>query len=96
MQWLDEPHDEPPRLAGAAEQLTAWREDTLADERRAAIERPADPTARFSGWWWSAPLPSRLVTTTRSVPELGLGALGLAGVPQFVGEFGGLAGRLCR
>jgi hypothetical protein len=68
-------HREPPLLSGADQELAAWRSATLEDER-AAAERPADPAANFSGYWWSAPAHSRLAATTRSLP--GLGAVGLA------------------
>lgn len=38
----------------AAELLSAWHEDTLAAEARAS-DRPTDPTANWSGYWWSNP-----------------------------------------
>ncbi len=66
----------PPPLTGAAQQLADWRIATLADNRRAATERSADPAAPFSGRWWSTPTGARLVTTTRRLP--GLGSIKLA------------------
>ena len=38
----------------AAELLSDWHESTLAAEVRAA-DRPTDPTANWSGYWWSSP-----------------------------------------
>ena len=46
--------------------LAAWHRDALDDEARAARERPADPTANWSGIWWSIP-PHDLVRTTRAL-----------------------------
>jgi hypothetical protein len=74
--------DPPPPLSGAAGRLADWLADTLDDERRAA-ERPADPSAPYSGYWWSTPALSGLVTTTRSLP--GLGAVGLELVEDGLG-----------
>ncbi|WP_241387422.1 hypothetical protein [Rhodococcus sp. CH91] len=36
--------------------LVTWRDRVVAEEQRAARERPTDPTASWSGLWWSAPL----------------------------------------
>jgi hypothetical protein len=73
VEWLDE-HDYSPALTGAAAELAAWRSDMLEDER-SAQKRPEDPSAAFGGNWWSAPIPSLLPETTRSIP--GIGAVGL-------------------
>jgi len=35
--------------------LAAWAREERRQEGRAAAERPADPTANFSGTWWSIP-----------------------------------------
>jgi hypothetical protein len=67
--------DDPPHLSGAAASLARWKSDTLGDER-AARKRPSDPEANWSGYWWSSPVYSVLVSTTRSLPRLG--AVGLA------------------
>lgn len=48
-----------------------WVADALADERRAARERPRDPAARYSGRWWS--VPTTMPVTVGRLP----GALGL-------------------
>lgn len=69
--WADAAPTAAPPVTGAAEQLVRWREETLADERRAARDRPADPTASFGGRWWSTPALVSLVTTTRPLPGLG-------------------------
>ncbi|MDW4573155.1 hypothetical protein R8Z57_10280 [Microbacterium sp. M3] len=47
-------------------QLHAWRDETLADDARAAAERPDDPAAPWGGYWWSIP-PHGMVRTTRSL-----------------------------
>lgn len=60
-----------PTLGGAPEKLNSRRTDTLADERDAVENRPADPAAPFSGHWWSTPAHALLVTTTRPLPGLG-------------------------
>ncbi len=39
----------------AGQSVDAWREHALAEEDRARRERPADPTANWSGTWWSFP-----------------------------------------
>jgi hypothetical protein len=65
----------PPHLSAAASGLARWRSDAVEDERR-AHERPSDPAANWGGHWWSSPVGSLLVSTTRSLP--GLGAVGLA------------------
>jgi hypothetical protein len=35
--------------------LSAWREEVLAQERAAERDRPADPRANWTGEWWSRP-----------------------------------------
>ncbi|WP_235367287.1 hypothetical protein [Rhodococcus sp. Chr-9] len=42
-----------PRVGPA---LATWRDKVVAEEQRAAHQRPTDPTAHWSGVWWSAPL----------------------------------------
>ena len=74
---LWEPADAVPRPAGTRPALLAWREHTVADERRAAQERPVDPRAPWSGEWWSTPATAGTVVTTRALPGL-LGASGPA------------------
>jgi hypothetical protein len=73
--WSDHGPGTVPPLRGATERLKRWREQTLADDRDAARNRPADPAAPFSGHWWSTPAMASLVTTTR--PLRGLGSLEL-------------------
>jgi hypothetical protein len=80
-EWIDE-HDFSPRLAGAAAELAAWHAATAQDEQ-SARDRPDDPAAPWTGHWWSAPLLSRLPSTTRSVA--GLGAVRLALVEDSLG-----------
>lgn len=75
VEWVSEPRPPLPALTGTAAELAAWR-SALAAEERSARERPDGPAANWSGHWWSTPRPSRLPSTTRSIP--GLGAVGLA------------------
>jgi hypothetical protein len=60
----------PPLTTGARSGLLQWRTDTRLDEERAARERPADPSAPWSGHWWSTPVQAGLVVTTRTLPGL--------------------------
>jgi hypothetical protein len=60
---------DPPALTGAAANLAAWLAHTGKYERDAA-DLPADPAANYSGEWWSAPVHSALVRTTRSLSGL--------------------------
>jgi hypothetical protein len=71
-----------PALSGAAGQLAAWRAAETKHERSAAA-RPSDPAANYSGYWWSAPCLSGLVSTTRALP--GLGALQLTAKEDWPG-----------
>ncbi|SEQ40779.1 hypothetical protein [Microlunatus flavus] len=59
-----------PPLRGAAARLEKWRDDTLAEEARAIVERPDDPTASWTGRWWSTPTHAGLVTTSRQLGRL--------------------------
>ncbi|AIY00161.1 hypothetical protein ART_0562 [Arthrobacter sp. PAMC 25486] len=72
--FFDDPPRPPPARKGAAETLEQWRLDVNSEELRSATDRPSDPTANFSGAWWSRP-PSGLASSTRS-----LGAHGPAGL----------------
>ncbi|MGN7250301.1 hypothetical protein [Arthrobacter sp. SAFR-014] len=82
VQWTDERKGQPPVPGGAARTLADWKAAALADERQAA-ERPKNPAANWGGWWWSTPRPSELLTTTRSLPDLG--AIGLLLVEDSIG-----------
>jgi hypothetical protein len=70
VQWLDRGRGEPPQLTGAAEAVRSWRDAAVAEESDAR-SRPDDPTANWSGTWWSTPSPTRLVHTSRARPRLG-------------------------
>ncbi len=50
--WAEQHPSVPP--VGPA--LATWRGKVVAEEERAARERSTDPTAGYSGVWWSAPL----------------------------------------
>lgn len=72
-----------PEPAGSAvAALQAWRSDTLDDERRAA-DRPSDPSAPWSGRWWSTPALVGLVHSTRWLA--GTGPVGLVLVEDSMG-----------
>ncbi len=72
VRWVDQSRTRaaPPQLGGTAGRLERWRDDTLADEASAALERPEDPTASYSGCWWSTPALAELVTTSRRLGRL--------------------------
>lgn len=60
--------DDPAPIAnGARRFLETWGMDIRAEEIRAEIEHPQDPTANFSGPWWSAP-PRDLVSSVVDMP----------------------------
>lgn len=61
---------------GAGERLAQWRADVVKDERQALKHAPTDPTASWSGSWWSTP-PSDLTRTTRSLGRPGPAGLWL-------------------
>jgi hypothetical protein len=71
-----------PALTGARERLAKGRTATVEDEQEAA-GRPEDPSANYSGYWWSTPVLSGVVSTTRSLQ--GLGAAGLVLVEDAMG-----------
>lgn len=79
-QWAVSFVDNPPRLPVepklAAETLEQWRLEMLEEERRAAMDRPSDPAANFSGTWWSRP-PSALSSSTRTLAGRGPAGLWL-------------------
>ena len=69
----------------SADPLTVLREHRarfIERERVAASDRPTDPAAKFIGDWWSTP-PRSMVTSTRSITDLG--PVGLAWVEDGLG-----------
>lgn len=48
----------------------AWRTALIEEENRAARDRPSDPTAPYSGHWWSTPMATGSPDTTRATNEL--------------------------
>jgi len=54
-----------PQWTGATQRLQQWRSETLADEARAARELPTAYDAHSTGSWWSTPLASTVITTSR-------------------------------
>lgn len=62
--WVDESTQSPGASAAeptAAELMRDYRIRTADDEKRAERDRPADPSANWTGWWWSTP-PTRCST----------------------------------
>lgn len=59
----------PPALQGAADRLACWKAATIEDERD-AHSRPVDPSAPYSGCWWSTPNWPGIVTTSRRLGPL--------------------------
>jgi len=59
-----------PAPTAADANLAQWQAKTLTDEQQAA-ERPSDPSANWSGSWWSAPVLAGLCATTRALPNAG-------------------------
>ncbi|SDO05101.1 hypothetical protein SAMN05660199_01213 [Klenkia soli] len=63
-----------------------WSSSLVAEEDRAARGRPADPTAAWSGSWWSAPCLSGLPHTSRTrTASVRVGAALVSPVPTPVG-----------
>ncbi|WP_369374697.1 hypothetical protein AB1046_09635 [Promicromonospora sp. Populi] len=76
VEWDDDAEPVPGRATGVANRLALWRADVVQAERQAAQHAAADPTASFSGAWWSTP-PSDLIRTTRSLDTSGPAGLWL-------------------
>ncbi|MDI9977495.1 hypothetical protein [Rhodococcus sp. IEGM 1307] len=51
--WSEDDTD--PVDSTTTELLRDYRDRTAAEEVRAERDRPADPSANWSGWWWSTP-----------------------------------------
>jgi hypothetical protein len=60
IEWRSSDDPSAPR-ADAHSVLAEWRREQRAEEERARHERPTDPTANWSGTWWS--IPTRLLRT---------------------------------
>lgn len=56
-----------PLVPDPAAALAEWTRAQSEDEARAAVDRPTDPRAGFSGTWWS--VPQRLLTTRGSIRD---------------------------
>ncbi|WP_312776570.1 hypothetical protein [Corynebacterium variabile] len=75
-QWrgpVNDPADVPvPAPDALRQRLLDWKVTEIEETRRAAQERPDDPTANWSGNWWSTP-PGwiRVPETTRTWPTTG-------------------------
>jgi hypothetical protein len=81
----------PEAPSSATEILAHWGTAQHNEERDAARDRPADPTANWSGTWWSKP-PSAL---TRTTPALAThGPAGLLLVEDAPGWQSATAGRI--
>ena len=94
--WLQEdpPVLDPPALTGAQPALQSWREHSVAEERRASRERPADPRANVSGAWWSTPALTGRLVTTRAVSLPGTdGAVAPVGLDLVEDQMGWVSAR---
>ena len=80
VQWLDRFPMDPPGAVDVEERLRSWLTNHEAAEVDPSL--PDDPTANFSGSWWSTP-PTALVSTTRSLP--GIGVVGLTLIEDGLG-----------
>ena len=75
-QWHLRWHQDPPVPAPsepsrAATLLAAWQGKAVAHEEQARRTHPVDPTAPWTGSWWSSPALSGLVSTTTTWPGSG-------------------------
>lgn len=62
----------PPRLDGTAGLVADWRRSAVIGNHRDQLELPADPTAPYSGVWWSSPSGNNPIpTSTRALAGLG-------------------------
>lgn len=59
--------DSAPIERSPAAVLARWSSEQLEDEKRAARERPTDPSANWSGTWWS--VPQQLLETRANVMD---------------------------
>jgi hypothetical protein len=48
----------------------SWRTALIEEENKAARDRPSDPTAPYTGHWWSTPMATGSPETTRASDEL--------------------------
>lgn len=60
-----------PHLDGNAERLGAWRRSEVIGNHRDQLELPDDPTAPYSGVWWSSPSGREIGSSTRALEGLG-------------------------
>ena len=68
--WMDKGQAVRPEFTGARERLERWRSATIAEEERAAKDRPAAFDANYSGSWWSTPVLANIITTSRRIDGL--------------------------
>lgn len=47
-----------------------WKTELIEEENRAARDRPSDPAAPYSGFWWSTPMAAGSPETTRATNEI--------------------------
>lgn len=64
------------QLPSSAAAIAAWGAGERADEERASRERPRDPTASWSGTWWSIPQAVRSYRTALDAMDLVEDAVG--------------------
>ncbi|MEU7484234.1 hypothetical protein [Streptomyces sp. NPDC042319] len=72
VQWTEQERDKdrPPPTRGTAQALRKWKAAAVKDERQAQ-SLPDDPTAAYSGCWWSLPSDAGITVTSRALPWLG-------------------------
>jgi hypothetical protein len=70
----DDPDLGPPSRPAAGDLLRRWHRSAVAEEQRAAWDRPTELTAMVSGQWWSTPVSwhppasAQLASTTPALP----------------------------
>ncbi len=82
IQWVDDREVPGPDLSDPAAKLARWTSRTRDQEREAA-SWPRDPSAPFSGPWWSVPALVGLPETTRQ--PAGAGPVALANLEDSLG-----------
>lgn len=60
-----------PTLGDTSRRLARWRTTEIETNEQDRTTRPDDPTAAYSGHWWSTPGLGGLVSTSRSLSQLG-------------------------
>ncbi len=83
VEWLG-PAGSPPQLVGTRARLESWRASMIEDDL-SARNRPEDPAAPWTGFWWSTPRLHGVVSTTSALE--GFGAVALLLVEDHPGAY---------